>query len=53
MCQELIKGKKSFYAPYFAIADSNSFANWTHWDILALENVDLARLMKDQSEETE
>lgn len=36
VCRELILGKKSFYAPYFAIAENISLVNWTHWDMLAV-----------------
>jgi hypothetical protein len=36
VCSELLKEKKSFYAPYFAIAESSSLGNWTHWDMLAI-----------------
>ena len=49
-CFELLKKDSSFYAPYFAVADDIKLTNWTHWDILAIENHDVAALIKKQKE---
>jgi hypothetical protein len=51
VCRELVKEKKSFYAPYFAIAEGISLANWSHWDMLVIENTEVMKLMKGQAEE--
>lgn len=46
--REMVRGKDSFYYPYFAIAQDISLVSWTHWDMLATENPDVTRLMKAQ-----
>lgn len=36
VCHELLKGKESFYFPYFEICKDSYLEKWTHWEMVAL-----------------
>lgn len=38
VCYELLKGKESFYFPYFEICKENYLEKWSHWEMVVLEN---------------
>jgi hypothetical protein len=51
VCYELLKGKESFYHPYFEICKDSYLEKWTHWEMVALENKELMTSLKREKEE--
>ena len=50
VCAELMKKGESFYAPYFAISTDIMLGNWSHMDMVGLENPQILREMKLEKE---
>lgn len=43
LCREFAKGDESFYSPYLKICENNKQQQWSHWDMLALEDSETMR----------
>jgi hypothetical protein len=50
---ELIKGEKSFYHPYFSICTASYLSGWSNWTTYKVEHRGVMRGVKSMQEEIE
>ena len=53
VCYELMKKGSSFYAPYFDIATDIFLSNWSHIEMVGIENPHIVRKLKEEKEAME